>query len=362
VRRVRAILHQRGVRPDEIVDATQEVYVIAYRKRSRRNVEVPEAAWLAAIARNVAMKDAEKRRRRHRLAPTDSLDVEGAPDATANPEQVASARRDYRLLIGALRDERRIVFELHEVDGFTLEEIAAALEIPLGTAHTRLRLAREDLTEHVKRLKARRRGCAFGILPFGRGAWGYVNDLFDEAPAPGEHEEVLARILEQLFPETAREPHRQPSRSRLRGLRGGGAGFAMVGAIMTGSVQTHEHTSVRQTADVASEAARSSRAPAPTREGTEAHEVSPTPTSSSIEACPPSSPASSPTVARTRRPADLDVEELREVRLARDAARLGDVAALRALLKEHDRRFPPGRAKLGGAVGVLRDKLPAARN
>lgn len=61
------------------------------------------------------------------------------------------------LLMQALDElelERRAVFVMHELDGQAVPEIAAALEIPLGTAYSRLRLAREDMTAAVRRFRA----------------------------------------------------------------------------------------------------------------------------------------------------------------------------------------------------------------
>jgi RNA polymerase sigma-70 factor (ECF subfamily) len=52
----------------------------------------------------------------------------------------------------AVELSRRAVFILYELDGSTLPEIAAALAIPLGTASSRLRLARQDFEAAVKRL------------------------------------------------------------------------------------------------------------------------------------------------------------------------------------------------------------------
>jgi RNA polymerase sigma-70 factor (ECF subfamily) len=45
---------------------------------------------------------------------------------------------------------------MHELDGFTCEQIARTLEIPIGTTYSRLRLAREDFSGAMHRLRARR--------------------------------------------------------------------------------------------------------------------------------------------------------------------------------------------------------------
>ena len=50
---------------------------------------------------------------------------------------------------------RRAVLVLHEWDGSTIPEVAAALGVPVNTAYRRL-LAREDLARAVKRLRPKR--------------------------------------------------------------------------------------------------------------------------------------------------------------------------------------------------------------
>jgi DNA-directed RNA polymerase specialized sigma24 family protein len=46
---------------------------------------------------------------------------------------------------------------LHDIDEQTVPEIAHALEIPEGTAYSRLRVAREKFTAAVRRLERRER-------------------------------------------------------------------------------------------------------------------------------------------------------------------------------------------------------------
>jgi RNA polymerase sigma-70 factor (ECF subfamily) len=52
--------------------------------------------------------------------------------------------------------ERRAVLLLHEVEGHRMPEIAESLGIPLNTAYSRLRLARQEYELAVRRLRAQR--------------------------------------------------------------------------------------------------------------------------------------------------------------------------------------------------------------
>src|SRR6185295_11964212 len=83
------------------------------------------------------------------------------------------------------------VYELVEVEGFTLPETADALKIPLTTAASRLRHARSDIKAAEMRLR-HKAGRRLAILPFGAGAWLHLRDA---APPPaGASERVWERI------------------------------------------------------------------------------------------------------------------------------------------------------------------------
>jgi RNA polymerase sigma-70 factor (ECF subfamily) len=51
---------------------------------------------------------------------------------------------------------RRAVFVMADIDGVAVPEIAQALAIPVNTAYSRLRLAREDFREAAARLLRQR--------------------------------------------------------------------------------------------------------------------------------------------------------------------------------------------------------------
>lgn len=55
----------------------------------------------------------------------------------------------------AISLNNRAVFVMYEIDGMEMREIARTLEIPLNTAHSRLRLARGVFEAKVRELRAR---------------------------------------------------------------------------------------------------------------------------------------------------------------------------------------------------------------
>ena len=49
--------------------------------------------------------------------------------------------------------DRRAVFVMHELEGQGIPEVAEALQVPLNTAYSRLRLARRDFAVAVEKLR-----------------------------------------------------------------------------------------------------------------------------------------------------------------------------------------------------------------
>jgi len=133
-----------GVDPAELADAVHDVFVIVHRRWGDIDFERPIRPWLFGIARRVA---AAARRKRRELA---------APELEASSPPAPHPERDllWRVL-AELDDDRRDVVILHELEGYTGAEIAAILEIPANTVHSRLRLAREDMRTILQRLGGR---------------------------------------------------------------------------------------------------------------------------------------------------------------------------------------------------------------
>ena len=93
-----------------------------------------------------------------REAPTDvgALD---ALDPARSPEEQLVISEELQLLeraLGALSLEQRAVFALFELERMSSEDIATALEIPLGTVYSRLRLGREAFRKALRLELARR--------------------------------------------------------------------------------------------------------------------------------------------------------------------------------------------------------------
>lgn len=142
-----------GVPAADLDDVTQEVFVIVHRRFSDLNVEMGVRPWLYGILSRVARNYQRVRQRAvRRQGPLDVEPTSSAP----NPEQTLAARQAAEVVdrtLAKLEATRREVFWLVELEGLTVPEVSAALQIPLNTAYSRLRLARADFNAALGRVK-----------------------------------------------------------------------------------------------------------------------------------------------------------------------------------------------------------------
>jgi RNA polymerase sigma-70 factor (ECF subfamily) len=150
-----ATLRRLGVRDADLEDMSLEAFVVVHKLLPQFDPTRPVRPWLFAIAVRVAADYRKSARYRREV-------LDHAPDAVdpgRSAEEQLAARDDRRLVLAALEAleiDRRAVFVLHELDDHAMPEIAAALAIPLNTAYSRLRLARQDFVAAVQRLQRRK--------------------------------------------------------------------------------------------------------------------------------------------------------------------------------------------------------------
>jgi len=135
-------LRRMGVAADRADDVAQQVFLIALNALGRIR-EGSERAFLYGTAVRLAHG---ARRRGEREVPSLGLDL--VPSLIPFPDQLTDQKRAREVLdafIDSLDVDTRTVFVLTEFDGFTTPEIADLLDVPLGTAASRLRRAREKL-------------------------------------------------------------------------------------------------------------------------------------------------------------------------------------------------------------------------
>ena len=151
--RVKSYMIRQGANPDTADELAQETLLTVWRKASLYAAEKGSATtWIFTIARNLRID------RLRREVPWQELPEghnETASDDTAPDEAVSERERQVRVqaVLASLPPDQHSVVTLSYLDGLSHSEIAAKLDLPLGTVKSRMRLAYQKIREAVEDLK-----------------------------------------------------------------------------------------------------------------------------------------------------------------------------------------------------------------
>jgi RNA polymerase sigma-70 factor (ECF subfamily) len=144
-----------GAGTDVIDDVVQDVFVVIHSKLA--TLQRPKAlrSWIYGIVRRTVSD--YRRSKRTRDAAGASL---GAEPKARQPSPLDLAERNAELellesVLAELDELKREVFVMVEILEMTVPEVVQALEMPLNTAYSRLRLARQSFEEALARHEAR---------------------------------------------------------------------------------------------------------------------------------------------------------------------------------------------------------------
>lgn len=127
-------------RGEDARDATQDAFVACYRNLDRFRGDALFSTWLHRIAVNACYDLLRKRR------PETSLDDEAAPEpATVDHADRAVAQADVQRALLTVPPEFRAVLVMFELQDMAVDQIAAALDVPVGTVKSRLHRGRAAL-------------------------------------------------------------------------------------------------------------------------------------------------------------------------------------------------------------------------
>lgn len=132
----------------EAKDLVQDTYLRALRAHGQFQPETNLRAWLFRLMRNRFIDEYWRREREPLL--DDPLEAEEAPGATNSPgggpaPDQSVVREDLNRALRALPEGYRTAVLLVDVEGWTLEEAARALDVPVGTVQSRVFRGRRAL-------------------------------------------------------------------------------------------------------------------------------------------------------------------------------------------------------------------------
>ena len=123
-------------------DFTQETFIRAFAKLDSFRGDSALSTWLHTITTTVVLNGLRKVKRFHQRE-TDIDDAHAV--GTARREAEPDLKRRLTQAIDALPEGYRTVFVMHDVEGYTHEEIGAALGVETGTSKAQLSRARAKL-------------------------------------------------------------------------------------------------------------------------------------------------------------------------------------------------------------------------
>ena len=146
--------------PSEAMDVAQEAFLKAYRAMPAFRGDSAFYTWMYRIAINTAKNHLVAAKRRPINLDFELLDSEGFEPFAAlrdgdSPEHLALTDEIGEVInkaIADLPDELRTAILLREIEGMTYEEIAQAMDCPVGTVRSRIFRAREAIDKKLEPL------------------------------------------------------------------------------------------------------------------------------------------------------------------------------------------------------------------
>jgi RNA polymerase sigma-70 factor, ECF subfamily len=146
--------------PSEVMDVSQDAFLKAYRALPAFRGESAFYTWLYRIAVNTVKNHLVAQGRR---PPGDDVEAEvaeqmdmgqrlresGTPERHALTDEIA---RTVQKALDELPDDLRTAIVLREFEGMSYEEIATAMECPIGTVRSRIFRAREAIDKRLRPL------------------------------------------------------------------------------------------------------------------------------------------------------------------------------------------------------------------
>ncbi len=172
-RRVERLIGRMVRDSDLVQDIAQETFIRAYRALAQFRGDAQFYTWLYRIAVNTAKKQLLELKRdplvfQSQLNSGDEDETSSAerelnssvadtetPEAVLASKEIAQA---VNAVMDALPDELRMAITLREIEGLSYEEIALALDCPIGTVRSRIFRAREAISSRIKPMLERQSG------------------------------------------------------------------------------------------------------------------------------------------------------------------------------------------------------------
>lgn len=147
------IVRRMGVPEHGVEDVMHEVFLVVHRRLPEYDGRVAMTTWLYHQTRGVVSNHRRSRAREQRRLERVDPRPAPAPDPEAQTRR-GQAAAFVRAFLEELDPDKREVFELAELEGLPIPELAELVGINLNTAYSRLRAARQLFQRAVDRIRA----------------------------------------------------------------------------------------------------------------------------------------------------------------------------------------------------------------
>jgi len=144
---------------DDANDIAQEAFVRAFNSIRSFRGDSNFSTWLFRIVYNVSLDEIKRRKGRYLLSLDEQLELEEdsltrqVESESPSPDELVEKQERDRILqeaIETLPEYQKAMIVLYHMQGFSYEEIAEIVGLPIGTVKSRLNRARESLKEKLK--------------------------------------------------------------------------------------------------------------------------------------------------------------------------------------------------------------------
>lgn len=147
-------LRYLGVAEADLMDASQEVFLVVDRRRGEFEGRASLSTWIHEICIRVALSARRRRRRRHEEL------VPEPPETTIDADQDVRIEQQDRhgllaRLLDGLDEAQREIIVLHEIERLPMREVAEIVGCPLQTAYSRRNAGLEKMRDRLGSRRSR---------------------------------------------------------------------------------------------------------------------------------------------------------------------------------------------------------------
>ena len=135
---------------DDAEDLVQSAYERALRRLHQWSPGTRLDSWMYRIVQSLWLNQIEARKVRSRHREREAMARDSLPAGAEEPHEAHLTLRAVRRHLQQIPQEQRVVLLLVAVEGFSYQEAAELLSVPVGTVTSRLGRARRALTERLR--------------------------------------------------------------------------------------------------------------------------------------------------------------------------------------------------------------------